>query len=88
MQTWSERLARILRDNAERIYIIDSATGEVTTYEDLARRSASLVKQLERRGVRRGDRIGVQLPNGSVFATVYFACLLGGLTVVPVNSAL
>jgi acyl-CoA synthetase (AMP-forming)/AMP-acid ligase II len=88
MQTWSTRLADIFRVNAERAYMIDSATGEVTTYRDLARRSASLVKQLERHGIKRGDRVGVQLPNGPVFATIYFACLLGGLTVVPVNNAL
>ncbi|QKD19634.1 acyl--CoA ligase [Mesorhizobium sp. NZP2077] len=88
MQTWSTRLARIFGDNAERAYMIDSATGEVTTYADLARRSASLVKQLERHGIKRGDRVGVLLPNGAAFATVYFACLFGGLTAVPVNNAL
>lgn len=88
MQSWSTRLARIFGDNAERAYMIDAATGEVTTYADLARRSASLVRQFERHGINRGDRVGVQLANGSVFATVYFAGLLGGLTVVPVNNAL
>lgn len=88
MQIWSTRIAHIFSDNAERVYMLDCATGEVTTFADLARRSASLVKQLERHGVKRGDRVGVQLPNGSAFATVYFACLLGGLTVVPMNNAL
>lgn len=88
MRNWSTRLVRILRRNAGCVYMIDSATGEVTTYADLARRSASLVKQLEHHGIKRGDRIGVQLPNGSAFATVYFACLLGGLTIVPLNDSL
>lgn len=88
MQTWSTQLTRIFSDNAERAYMIDSATDEVTTYADLARRSASLVKQLERCGIKQGSRVGVQMPNGAVFANVYFACLLGGLTIVPVNNAL
>ncbi|MGY2803832.1 class I adenylate-forming enzyme family protein [Bradyrhizobium sp. USDA 4506] len=88
MQTWSTRLARIFSDNAERTYMLDSVTGEVTTYAELARRSASLVTQLECHGIKRGGRVGVQLPNGSTFATVYFACLLGGLTIVPMSNSL
>lgn len=88
MPAWSTRLARIFGDNAERAYMIETATGEVTTYADLALRSVSLVEQFRRHGIQRGDRIGVELPNGSAFATLYFACLLGGLTVVPMNNAL
>lgn len=88
MQTWSARVARIFGDNAERAYMIESTTGDVTTYADLARQSTALVKQLEHHGIKQGDRLGVILPNGSDFSTVYFACLLGGLTVVPINDAL
>ncbi len=35
-----------------------------------------------------GARVGIYLPNSAEFATLYFACLLGGFTAVPINSAL
>lgn len=88
MRTWSRRLACIFGDNAERAYMIEYSTGEVTTYAELGRRSASLVKQLETHGIKPGDRVGVLLPNGSAFVIVYFACLLGRLIAVPVNNSL
>jgi acyl-coenzyme A synthetase/AMP-(fatty) acid ligase len=88
MQTWSNRLARIFRENASRPYMIDSVDGRVTSYAELARQAVSLVRRLKTLGIRSGDRIGVRLPNGPSFAAVYFASLFGGFTVVPINNAL
>ena len=88
MTTWSKQLSRIFRENAGRAFLIDAIDGGQTTYADLARSAASLAEQLESLGLQPGDRIGIQLPNGSLFATLYLACLLGGFTAVPVNNAL
>lgn len=88
MMIWSTEVSRIFRENAGRTFLIDAIDGGATSYGDLAGRAASLARQLESRGLRSGDRIGIQLPNGSLFATLYFACLLGGFTAVPVNNAL
>src|SRR2546423_2645800 len=39
------------------------------------------------RGLGRGDRVGVLLPNSIEFAVAYFAILRAGLVVVPLNTA-
>lgn len=88
MTNWSKQLARIFRDNAERVFLIDAIDKGQTSYGELARNAAALVQQLEDHGLLAGDRIGIDLPNGSLFAVLYFSCLLGGFTAVPVNSAL
>src|SRR5437588_12959195 len=88
MTIWSRQLQRIFGENAERVFLIDAIDSGQTSYADLARGAASLVQQLENLGLQRGDRIGIHLPNGSLFAILYFACLLGGFTAVPVNNAL
>jgi acyl-CoA synthetase (AMP-forming)/AMP-acid ligase II len=88
MHFWRTQLAEIVRGNAGRVFLIDAVEGEELTYAALARRAAALALQLEARGIVRGERIGIVLPNGTLFATLYFACLLGGFTAVPVNNAL
>lgn len=88
MTSWSTQLARIFRDNAERTFFIDAIEGGRTSYGELARNATALVEQLKQHELRAGDRIGIHLPNGTLFATLYFACLLGGFTAVPVNNAL
>ncbi|TLG77609.1 class I adenylate-forming enzyme family protein [Methylocystis sp. B8] len=88
MTNWSKRFTRIFGENAERTFFIDAIDGGQTSYGELARNAAALAQQLESRRLRAGDRIGIHLPNGSLFATFYFACLLGGFTAVPVNNAL
>lgn len=74
-------------DDANRIFIVD-ATGTEVTYGELARRATAAVQAFEAAGVTRGDRVGILMPHGLDFAILYFACLLGGLTAVPINSAL
>ena len=88
MDRWSDRLLQIFRDNADRLFLIDAVGGEQLTYNMLARRAAGLAAQLDAHQVRAGDRVGIILPNGVAFAVLYFACLLGGFTAVPVNNAL
>src|SRR5205807_15602 len=85
---WSKRLQRIFGANAGRTFLIDAIDGGRSSYADLARSAACLVQQLENLGLQPGDRIGIHLPNSSLFVFLYFACLLGRFTAVPVNNAL
>jgi crotonobetaine/carnitine-CoA ligase len=52
--------------------------------EDAAARLASGLHDL---GVKRGDRVGLFLPNGPAFVNTYFALGKLGATMVPVNTA-
>ncbi|GAA4709520.1 AMP-binding protein [Pseudonocardia yuanmonensis] len=56
------------------------------TYAELADRTRRLAAFLADAGLRRGDRIGVLLPNGVRWITAALAAHRAGLTVVPVNT--
>jgi long-chain acyl-CoA synthetase len=55
------------------------------TYAQLDGASAHLAGLLEQHGFRRGDRVGVMLPNVPHFPIVYYGILRAGGTVVPMN---
>jgi 2,3-dihydroxybenzoate-AMP ligase len=82
---WEGRsLGSHLWDRADRtparLALVD---GEVRlTYADLVNRADAAASRLSRLGMRAGDRIVVQLPNGWEFVVLTLACLRAG--VVPV----
>ncbi|MCK7638538.1 AMP-binding protein [Corynebacterium sp. P7202] len=55
------------------------------TYRQLAGEVAQIAGALRHRGIRAGDRVAVQVPNGIDFAVVFHAVLSVGATVVPVG---
>jgi long-chain acyl-CoA synthetase len=58
------------------------------TVAELWERSARAAAMLAARGVGRGDRVAIQLPNVPAFADFYFGVLRLGAVVVPVNPLL
>jgi long-chain acyl-CoA synthetase len=62
--------------------------GGAVTVGELERGSARAAALLAARGVGRGDRVAIQLPNVPAFADFYFAALRLGAVVVPVNPLL
>lgn len=69
---WPDRIALV--DEEQRI-----------TYRELAERVMACAGALAARGVRRGDRVGVMVPNTADFPTVYYGVLFLGATVVPIH---
>jgi len=58
---------------------------ETLTFSDLDDRSNRVARQLERRGVRRGDRLALYLANRVEFIDLFLACVKLGVIVVPIN---
>jgi long-chain acyl-CoA synthetase len=58
----------------------------LTTYAELAATTDKLAAGLRELGLRRGDRVGVWLPNGTDFVLSYYGCAKAGLISVPINS--
>lgn len=81
-------LASIFARNAGKPFLIDAIGAETLSFTEAAARAATLASKLEGAGICRGDRIGASMQNGIDFVIFYLACLLGGFTAVPVNSAL
>jgi long-chain acyl-CoA synthetase len=80
-------LAAIVTDSAARsprgvaVRLGDAAL----TYAELDERSARLATLLAERGLERGDRVGVMLPNVPEFPIAYYGVLRAGGVVVPMN---
>ncbi|MGA5069223.1 AMP-binding protein [Streptomyces exfoliatus] len=59
--------------------------GDSRTYTDLDRQSARIASLLRTRGIRKGDRVAVMVPNVPDFVAVYYGILRAGAVVVPMN---
>jgi long-chain acyl-CoA synthetase len=83
----SLNLASLLSESAERSPDAPAIRlGEIElTYGELDDRSARLATLLEEKGVERGDRVGVMLPNVPEFPVAYYGVLRAGAIVVPMN---
>jgi long-chain acyl-CoA synthetase len=55
------------------------------TYAELDELTTRVAGLLRERGVQRGDRVGVMLPNVPEFAIAYYGALRAGAVVVPMN---
>ncbi|MDB6027983.1 MAG: AMP-dependent synthetase and ligase, partial [Verrucomicrobiales bacterium] len=59
--------------------------GQRLSYGDLDRRSNQLANALKERGIKRGDRVGLFLPNSIAMAVGIFGTLKAGAVFVPIN---
>lgn len=60
-------------------------TVDTLTFGVLDARSNRVARLLERRGVARGDRLALYLPNRVEFIDLFLACVKLGVIVVPIN---
>ena len=79
----AQLLSEAARRRPARTALVDG--GDRLTYATLWRRASGYARLLAARGVRRGDRVAVMLPNTADFPAIYYAVLALGATVVPVN---
>lgn len=83
-RTLPELFAEITATYAARPAIV---TGEQTvTYAELGERVRAVAAELERRGVRRGDGVGILFRNSAEFVIAYWAALYAGALAVPLNA--
>ena len=58
---------------------------ETTTYREVAARTDRLAEALSSLGIRKGERVGICMPNCPEFVLAYFAILKAGAIVVAIN---
>lgn len=63
-------------------------TEEAYAYAELEERILSTAKYLEDNGFKKGDKMNLVVPNSAEFVMLYFAGLLLGMVVVPINEDL
>lgn len=86
-ETVGENFARIVSTHGDRPAVISRHQQKRVTYQELDLDSNVLAKGLQSLGVRKGDRICVQLGNNLEFATVTYALFKLGAILVPLNPA-
>ena len=83
--TIREQVLDIVKRNGDRVFLVDAQSGAPMTYREFHESACALGAELRARGLRRGDRLGVMVPNCCELAVLYFACLYAGATIVPIN---
>jgi long-chain acyl-CoA synthetase len=83
--TIREQVLDLVERNGDRVFLVDALTGQTMNYREFHRLACALGAELHSRGLRRGDRLGVMVPNCRELAVLYFACLYAGATIVPIN---
>lgn len=84
MNTLSDILLSAAGRFSSRAAVIED--GESVTYGDLVLRARSFASFLSSRGIKKGDRVAIFLPNSIEFVTAVFGVSLAGAVSVPVNS--
>ncbi|MEK3978488.1 long-chain-fatty-acid--CoA ligase [Psychrobacillus sp. FSL K6-2836] len=82
----SERLAYLAKEQPTKI--ITSFKGRETSYEKLFEQAKRLAGYFQSKGYKQEDIIAVYLINSDYFLTCYYACQLGGFTILPINTKL
>ena len=78
----------IVRRRQGEIFLVDANAGREITYAQFHRQACAVAAELRRRNVRKGDRVGIMVPNCCELAVLYFACIYLGAVIVPINPAL
>ncbi len=86
--TIRETITNIVTRREREVFLVDANTAQEITYGEFHRQACALAAELRARGVHKGDRIGVMLPNCCELAILYFACMYLSAVIVPVNPAL
>jgi acyl-coenzyme A synthetase/AMP-(fatty) acid ligase len=83
--TIREHVLDLVEKNGDRVFLVDALTGSPMSYREFHQLACVLGAELRLRGLRRGDRLGVMVPNCCELAVLYFACVYAGATIVPIN---
>ena len=57
------------------------------SYQQVAEAAFRLARELERRGIGKGERVLLWGPNSAEWVTAFFGCALRGVIVVPIDEA-
>jgi long-chain acyl-CoA synthetase len=86
--TIRETIMDIVARRQAHVFLVDAATGHEITYGEFHRQACALAASLRGRGIGKGDRVAVMVPNCRELAVLYFACIYLGAVIVPINPAL
>lgn len=85
-------LHQVLRSSADRYpqkvavkYFLRPRIGAALTYQQIAEHAGRFAAALQARGIKKGDRVALFLPNTPQFMIAFYGGLMAGAIVVPCN---
>jgi acyl-CoA synthetase (AMP-forming)/AMP-acid ligase II/acyl carrier protein len=70
------------------IRFVDMSNNEsYVPYDKMYDKSKRILTGLHQQGIKKGDKVILQLPDNYTFVSVFWACILGGIVAVPVPVA-
>ena len=82
------RLKQIVRNNSERVFLIDDIDHSEITFKELETEASKIASNLLNLGLKKGDRIAIIMENSASLVKLYFGCLFTGIVVVPINPSM
>src|SRR6266850_6424821 len=83
-----ELLARHVKAAADKVFLLSEADGRQFTYAEFDAAVNRSAVMLTKYGIRKGDAVGLLLPNSAEYVIAYFACWRLGAVAGPINSLL
>jgi long-chain acyl-CoA synthetase len=83
-----ELLARRVEAAADKVFLFSEADGRQFNYAEFDAAVNRAAAMLTKYGIRRGDAVGLLLPNSAEYVIAYFACWRLGAVAGPINSLL
>lgn len=83
-----EKINTINKTFKDKVYLIDSKTGNEFTFGSIFSESCKLAEMLNKIGLKKGDKIVFSIENSTEFVKLYYACLYSGIVSVPLNPIL
>jgi len=88
MRTQITKLAEIFKESGEKELVIGLSDLTSMTYAECEARSLKLARLLEKKGIGKGDKVGIILPNCPEYVVIYFSLMQLGAIAVPINPGL
>ena len=82
----AEKLKEAVKEQPDKPITIFN--GKVTSYSEFYRKASALARHFQDKGYKADDIVALVLPNCDDFLVCYYACQIGGFTVLPVNTKL
>jgi long-chain acyl-CoA synthetase len=79
------QLSTLARRMPDKAAVIDAASGDVTTFAELDRRSLQIAQLLAASGLGRGDHIAIMMDNRPEYFEIVWAAQRRGIYTTPVN---
>ena len=83
-----KKLSEIFQRNRDNLFLTDAGTGQDFTYGGIETLSLKAAQWLKGKGLSKGDKAALLLPNCQEYVLLYFACMHMGVIPVPINQRL